>query len=276
LIFEVQTKLLFTIILILITGLSDLYAQQQGENPFKAWIKLEKVKDSTLVKAILVNESKVELPVHYYLSIQKGRNTKDKLILKEGNFISYSKQTIPITQTMLSLNATDHYKLLLSIYHKHLFVSADSIVNENALAIVKVPKAKEATIKTNSKKQQASKKQDIVASASELEIDGLIIDETRSKIGRDFYDLFYNKWSAPSNAKDFIITIKELPSRGRMTRVSILINDTQLFTRVLQPRHDIIENLANQSVIAAGRFLRKDSNLKQQLEDPDQAGSGIF
>lgn len=37
----------------------------------------------------------------------------------------------------------------------------------------------------------------------DMEVDGLIMDETITKVGRDFYDLFYSSWSTPMNAKIF-------------------------------------------------------------------------
>lgn len=260
-----QKNIVLIVILFFVGSLSGIQAQQ-SKSPFKTWIKLQTVKDSTLLKAMLANESGIQLPLRYELSFEKEGK---KVQLSANNFVALAQQTIVLDQQTLSLKTNDNYKLKVGIYYKHSLIAIDSIVSENALTISNAPKIKEASIKTYSKTKPTKP-------TSELEIDGLIIDETRSKVGRDFYDLFYSKWTAPTNAKDFIITIKELPSRGRMTRISLLINDNQLFTRVLQPRHDIIEALANQLVVAVGRHLQKDTNLKRQLESPDQAGSGIF
>ena len=82
-----------------------------------------------------------------------------------------------------------------------------------------------------------------------LEIDGLILDETRSKIGRDFYEIFYNRWTPPSGAKDFLITIRELPGRGIGSRISIEVNENIILYRFLQPRNDLVEEEANLTMI---------------------------
>ncbi|MTI30731.1 CsgE family curli-type amyloid fiber assembly protein [Xanthovirga aplysinae] len=90
-----------------------------------------------------------------------------------------------------------------------------------------------------------------------LEINGLIVDETRTKSGREFYRVFYKMWEPPPNAPDFMITIKELPGQGRGSRVQILVNRELVFLNYLQPRSDYILSLA--------QYV--DYVLKQHLKD---------
>ena len=68
-----------------------------------------------------------------------------------------------------------------------------------------------------------------------LEINGLIIDKTRTKMGRDFYQLFYTAWEAPNTKTDYIITISEQPSKGRGSRVFVYVNEYLPFRAFLQP-----------------------------------------
>ena len=109
-----------------------------------------------------------------------------------------------------------------------------------------------------------------------LEIDGLIIDETRSKAGRDFYDLFYGKWQAPAGVTGFSIVLKEFPTRGRVARVGVVVDGTTVYQPLLQPRQSMLELAAEQAVRIVARHLAQRKQLDAQLADPDQAGSGIF
>lgn len=52
-----------------------------------------------------------------------------------------------------------------------------------------------------------------------LEIDGLLIDETLTKAGQDFFDLFYQLWEPPPGATNFMIRIVEKPFRGISTSI---------------------------------------------------------
>ena len=110
----------------------------------------------------------------------------------------------------------------------------------------------------------------------EIEIDGLVIDKTKTKAGRDFYQAFFKKWVAPPEAKDFTILINENPGRGRGTQVLIFVNDLVVVNRFLQPQADYIEQTALQSIAQVQIFLANYENIKQQLNNDDQQGSGIY
>ncbi len=74
-----------------------------------------------------------------------------------------------------------------------------------------------------------------------VEIDGMIHDDTRSKIGRDFYDIFYANWQSPPEASHYSIRITEQPAPNLGTLIAVEVNNTETFRARLQPRHDFIE-----------------------------------
>nr|WKN34042.1 curli production assembly/transport protein CsgE [Tunicatimonas sp. TK19036] len=116
------------------------------------------------------------------------------------------------------------------------------------------------------------------ASANEagLEMNGLVIDETITKIGRDFYDLFYTHWDAPNSQVDYTLFIKEQPQPGRGTRISVLLNETELMSQMIQPRQELLLAVASQAVQLAQYQIYHYEQMTQQLENEDQYGSGIF
>lgn len=89
-------------------------------------------------------------------------------------------------------------------------------------------------------------------------ISGMVIDETRSKIGRDFYDVFYQNWQAPENASSFTITISEQPAPGIGTVVSVKANDTETFRYRLQPRYDFIQEAGRYAVRVTYNHLKNN------------------
>lgn len=111
---------------------------------------------------------------------------------------------------------------------------------------------------------------------AELEIDGLIVDETVTKAGRDFYQIFYSSWEAPPNAKNFTISISEKPARGIATVLMIDINENRVIETPLQPRYDIIEGMAEQAVQICFEYLLNYEQIQEQLSGEDLSGSGIF
>lgn len=109
-----------------------------------------------------------------------------------------------------------------------------------------------------------------------LEIDGLIVKETRTKHGGDFYDHFYRNWEAPPNARNYTIYIKELPYRLNMTLVTVRINDSEVFRSALQPRREIIIQLADYALSRTSEFLTNYEDIMKQLGGEDQTGTGIY
>lgn len=114
------------------------------------------------------------------------------------------------------------------------------------------------------------------STAMDLEIDGLVVDETVTKAGRDFYQVFYNIWEAPPGAKNFTIEISEKPARGIATVVMIDINGQRVVEAPLQPRYDIVEQLAQQAAQRCYSYLLNYEDIQKQLSGEDLSGSGIY
>ncbi|MCH7414658.1 curli production assembly/transport protein CsgE [Belliella sp. R4-6] len=121
-------------------------------------------------------------------------------------------------------------------------------------------------------KSQVSKKK----SGFDLEIDGLVIDDTKTKSGRDFFDFFFRDWEAPANAKNFIIYVSEKPFRLNSTLIEIQINETLVYQSFLQPRLDVIEAMALESIGTTQMYLANYEALMLELGGSDVRGTGIY
>jgi curli production assembly/transport component CsgE len=115
-----------------------------------------------------------------------------------------------------------------------------------------------------------------VSEDAELELDGMLFDETKTKSGKDFYDFFYSRWVAPPGAKNYSIFIREVPFRLMTTQIEVKINETTVFQSFLQPRADIVEQLAEYAVSQTQMYLANYEELMRQMEGEDQAGTGIY
>ena len=123
--------------------------------------------------------------------------------------------------------------------------------------------------------EQVIKQQD-KSNDLEIEIDGLLVDDTKTKTGKDFYDLFYSSWEAPKEAKNYTITISEKPFRLTSTLIEVSINDTPVYQSILQPRQDIVEGLSADAVSTTQTYLVNYEEIMKQLNGDDMAGSGIY
>jgi UDP-galactopyranose mutase len=127
----------------------------------------------------------------------------------------------------------------------------------------------------------------------------LLLDNTRSKIGRDFYEAFFRHYAelpkggtpllapADTTAKvtsnveldinAFIVTIEELPALGVGTSIiSVSLNDQVVWQNYIQLRQDVIESYAFNAAEVVNQYVVNYQEVQRSLESDDQRGSGIF
>ncbi|GAB3643724.1 CsgE family curli-type amyloid fiber assembly protein [Spirosoma arcticum] len=117
----------------------------------------------------------------------------------------------------------------------------------------------------------------------------LILDNSRTKVGRDFYDLFYKHWSVPTQADstqrrnagptdssgDVVIMIEEIPSPGTANQILISIDDQPVWQQFVQGRYELLEADAHDAVDIVRQYLTAYQETQQPLGTQDQKGSGV-
>ncbi|RSK33978.1 CsgE family curli-type amyloid fiber assembly protein [Hymenobacter metallilatus] len=102
--------------------------------------------------------------------------------------------------------------------------------------------------------------------AAGLEISGLVVDQSITKPGRDFYDLFYSQWEAPTGIQEYTITIGEKPARANSTLLTVRVNDDDLLEFPLQPNYDLIQDAVAEAIAYVQDYMVQQQSLSQQLE----------
>lgn len=99
-----------------------------------------------------------------------------------------------------------------------------------------------------------------------LEISGLVVDQSITKPGRDFYDLFYSQWEAPNEVQDYTITIGEKPFRATSTLLTVRVNEADLLEFPLQPNYDLVQDAVQEAIAYVQDYLVQQQALTRQLE----------
>ncbi|MBZ9577841.1 hypothetical protein KJA13_02275 [Patescibacteria group bacterium] len=124
--------------------------------------------------------------------------------------------------------------------------------------------------------ERAATKREIAAEEELMEeITGLIIEQTMTKIGYEFYENFFIRWEAPKGIKGYNIFIDERASPLWGSWIQIKVDTTMVWSKVLKPRSEEIEEAAKQAVEVTKGFLSRYEEYKRELEGPDMVGSGI-
>lgn len=90
---------------------------------------------------------------------------------------------------------------------------------------------------------------------------GIISDETKTKIGKDFYDLFFYRYhDYKLNAKKIVVLTEEY-SFARNTKIVITIENEIVYEFLTRPDEEYLTEMAEQSIYATYLHLK---NLEKQ------------
>ncbi|MEL6923242.1 MAG: CsgE family curli-type amyloid fiber assembly protein [Bacteroidota bacterium] len=224
------------------------------------WLDTEGQGDTIeLIRIMLINNSGRKASLSYRMVLQR-KLTDIKTDTQQGTLDAAPGKVQMIAKIPLQFLPEDEYRLDVEIYDPwQRLVDQDSLVS-GSLQKIKMPEKPKAP----------------PLPEPEAEIGGLVIDLTRSKQGRDFFELFYQQWSGLSITADGNITIEELPARGLISRISVSINEQLVFQRFLTPRANIVEENARFAVEVVSQHFQNNESLNRQLQNEDQQGTGIY
>lgn len=92
---------------------------------------------------------------------------------------------------------------------------------------------------------------------SGISVGGFVLNETRSVIGVEFYNRFYDQWADPDGAANFTIRVREQPTPRLGTQVMVQVEEKTVFQARLRPQTRQIRRAAQQAVSRATLYLKK-------------------
>jgi curli production assembly/transport component CsgE len=102
-------------------------------------------------------------------------------------------------------------------------------------------------------------------------INGLIIDNTMTVIGRDFYQYFSRYWVDQELSDDYNLTVREQPTARFGSRIVVEWNRLNLFQVFLPPTRSNIEISAKQAVQVISQRFKVIEIQKLLFVNPDLA-----
>lgn len=112
--------------------------------------------------------------------------------------------------------------------------------------------------------------------SGELSLFGLVLNQTRSVPGNEFYRLFSSYWYAPQVRDEYniFITDKVHPHLG--TWVIVHVNDSVAYRTRLNTRSWEIDELAKVAIGVVNRYVKsRFGNQAYEYMDEDLAGDGL-
>ena len=209
-----------------------------------AKIKAEKIDDIVSVSAEAVNSTEVYKSLKYTFSVFRtdasNNVTKNN---QEGRFTLEANEQKKLATTSIGIDESDKIVILLLVYEE------ETIVGKDRIAFNEVVK---------------KKKEEYVEDDDGIELKGIVIEETKTKPGKDFYEFFYNSYTLNRINGSKIVGVYEKLSFGRSTIIQVKIEDRVIHEFLGKPD---IEYLEQMSKTAIRRVYKYFKDLKKQKRD---------
>ncbi|WP_340104133.1 CsgE family curli-type amyloid fiber assembly protein [Rhodohalobacter sp. 8-1] len=89
---------------------------------------------------------------------------------------------------------------------------------------------------------------------------GIVLDETRSKTGRDFYNAFYEAWSKWKGVENSVVRVAEKPGPGLGSIVYVEVNYEEIFELRLRPGDQRTKQAGDVAAARTLSYLKENSN----------------
>lgn len=109
--------------------------------------------------------------------------------------------------------------------------------------------------------EQQKEKIEIEEPRDGLVLLGLVADETKTKLGKDFFDYFYFYYTYNNVKGVKVVRINEERSFGRTTKITISIEENIIMQFISRPNDEYLEEMGKKGVIEVFKYFQR---LKQE------------
>ncbi|XLS27908.1 CsgE family curli-type amyloid fiber assembly protein [Flavobacteriaceae bacterium M23B6Z8] len=220
----------------------SLHAQNKNEGII-AFLKVNDNDGVYGVQALVKNDSTLFKSLQYELAIIRSKTDSKEKPLRtatKGNFSIDPNEVKVLQEIVVSFEEEDKIIVLLLLYEKDRIIAVDRKVFLN-----------------NEKKK--------VPKDDGIEIKGLVIDNVISKVGKDFYDLFYRQYSLRNLQSGSMVTIEEQLGIGIGTRIVVKVNEDVVFEGFARPNEEYLEQMAKAVVVKVINYLEQKKKQKEYI-----------
>ncbi len=225
-------------------------AQTEFSQTVEAQIINQKSDDYITMQAQATNLSSLYLDLNYtFLALRRDEKGNISSNKQGGKFTLGPEESKNISQIKVNLQGDDNIKAYLFIRNE----GDNTVLAKDSLLLGKLMKAK----KQNPQQIEEELQTNLIS--------GLVVEETKTRPGRDFYDMFFMKYQLLPKKFPFIIKITEVPIQRRTTKLTIYADDQEVNSFVANPNVDYLEQRANQSMALLRRYAVKQNLMEKEL-----------
>jgi hypothetical protein len=230
---------LFNRVCIILMLNAQVVFSQDVYKEVKAKIDIEKIEDVLFITGTAENLKSVYKNISFKLLVSKKNKseTNKSSNAQDGRVTLEPLQKVSLSKTQINANKEDQINIVLFIYDEdNTVIGKDKVVlgDEGKVPNVGSLKPKDG-----------------------LEMIGIVSNETKTKLGNDFYDLFYKEYNKLKISSPKIISIQEELTFGRTTKITINVDGEVIDEFITRPDEEFLEYMAQTSSSKAFKYFKK-------------------
>jgi hypothetical protein len=208
----------------------------------KAKIEVEEVENILSVTGTAENLKAVYKNISFKLSVFKKNKSNDNKSsnMQDGRMTLEPINKVILSKTQINRGKDDQIIVLLLIYDEN-----NVIIGKDRVVFGQEEEPKVSVLKPN----------------DGLEMIGIISNETKTKLGNDFYDFFYSEFSKLKINSNKIIYVQEELTFGRTTKITVNIDGEIIEEFIARPEEDFLKYM---SQTASSKVFKYFKNIEKQ------------
>lgn len=245
----------FLILLISTFGISA----QVFNTEVRASIVVEQNSEFYTFKARAENLTPTDRSLRYdFMMFKHDANGNQSKSNQENRFFLKSNQIVILSEAVVNYNIETKIIIALLIYDEY-----DKPIGMQRLELPKGGKTPIKEMFDDDSKDRGSRDQ--AEPQDGFVLGGFVFNKSITKAGNDFYRMFFNDFNNRNINTKKNITIKEVPGRGRSTRISVYVQDRLVWQFFSQIRKEFLKQMTRQSIRRVIMELQRLERQKQEF-----------
>lgn len=227
------------IVFLFLVGTYSLNAQIYNTE-VEAIINIDNSGELMEITGSAFNKTEITQSIHYTLSVIRTTNDSNRSKNdQKGRLVLQPLEKANLSKTSINSSDKDQIIILLLVYDLD-----DNIIGKDRIVI----NGKESGNLQN-KDLKEDLNLDVKASTEDgVVLRGIVVEDTKTKPGRDFYSMFYATYMANNINGKKIVSIKELLAIGSNTKIEVRVGETVVYEFFVRPGQEYLKAMTDVAI----------------------------
>lgn len=236
---SLQSLHFINIVFLFLIGTYSLNAQIYNAE-VEAIINIDNSGELMEITGSAFNKTEITQSIHYTLSVIRTTNNSNRSKNdQKGRLVLQPLEKANLSKTSINSSDKDQIIILLLVYDLD-----DNIIGKDRIVI-----NGEESGNLQNKDLEEDSNLDVKASTEDgVVLKGIVVEDTKTKPGRDFYSMFYAKYMANNINGKKIVSIKELLAIGSNTKIEVRVGETVVYEFFVRPGQEYLKAMTDVAI----------------------------